>query len=683
MTTTLRFLLMPDRRSLQYAIKGIIAMAMALTISMAFNLDRPYWALVSAVFLQIRPEAGLVIEKAICQICGTFIGGCVAMLILNSLMPYPDLAIAALTVWIGFNAAMSAMVRKANFIYAFAIAGLTTIIIVLIVMATPSTVTSASIFHIAQARMTEIIIGILCASTVSQLIWPMKVRNILRTQAKQVINQTLEYLSIELELGGTHEDRHRRLDAIMQSLSVISDHSSSIIFEDPNGPGHARAANLLCQKILSLLSVVQIFGRLQRRHPELQTKSLKALIKNLQENFLFMSQTRDFADCYQCAKKQYQSLLHYRLGRINETPLESRLLKTAIEFSADLVVLLKAYQAIEQHRPIKLHAAKLHPYRDPLLGLTTTVRTCLSFLTGVFIWLHTGANAALMLMIVPVIFSIVLAQQPMVQLSTSLKKILVGIAIAIPVSIFYTLNLIAQSSGDIVELILILCGPLFIGLLAMANRQTISYGLGFCLSYIVLVRPARDMTTPFSIDFTLSSAMGIFVGVMMLYWLFKLIEGPSRQLMQARLLHATYQDLLNIHRQMEPEQWFNRRMADRLLRITHYDQGSTSRHLTDLGLTGLNLGHVSIRLKRLLQSIQPMGEIISLSNWQNAMATAYISCSKGHYTHEYKHVCNQLLKTIHQYCGDHPQIKIIQGLFERLDLSFQRTAEIILDTKTT
>ena len=38
-------------------------MAMALYIALYFNLDKPYWAVVSAVFLQIRPEGGMVVEK--------------------------------------------------------------------------------------------------------------------------------------------------------------------------------------------------------------------------------------------------------------------------------------------------------------------------------------------------------------------------------------------------------------------------------------------------------------------------------------------------------------------------------------------------------------------------------------------------------------------------------------------
>ncbi len=49
-------------------------MSLALFVSMALQLDRPYWAMVAAIFLQIRPESGLVIEKALCLIVGGFGG---------------------------------------------------------------------------------------------------------------------------------------------------------------------------------------------------------------------------------------------------------------------------------------------------------------------------------------------------------------------------------------------------------------------------------------------------------------------------------------------------------------------------------------------------------------------------------------------------------------------------------
>src|SRR5690554_3970111 len=75
-------LLTPNKRSVIFALKEVISMALALFVSMYLQLDRPYWALVSAVFLQIRPESGLVIEKALCQISGSVVGGGAGILIL-------------------------------------------------------------------------------------------------------------------------------------------------------------------------------------------------------------------------------------------------------------------------------------------------------------------------------------------------------------------------------------------------------------------------------------------------------------------------------------------------------------------------------------------------------------------------------------------------------------------------
>ena len=112
----LAVILTPQRHSVLFALKGIIAMGLALYLAMLMQLERPYWALISAVFLQVRPETGLVIEKGLCQIGGTLVGGAMGLLILATLLPYPFIALLALTLWIGLNAAASAWVRQANFI---------------------------------------------------------------------------------------------------------------------------------------------------------------------------------------------------------------------------------------------------------------------------------------------------------------------------------------------------------------------------------------------------------------------------------------------------------------------------------------------------------------------------------------------------------------------------------------
>nr|WP_107005618.1 FUSC family protein [Shewanella algae] len=679
LSPTLAVFLTPDKRTLIFAIKGVIAMALALTAALYLDLERPYWALVSAVFLQMRPESGLVLEKGLCQIIGTLVGGVVGIAILSGFYNAPELAILTLTLWLGLNSALSAMVRHINFVYAFAMAGITPCLIVLLVMVNPATANSETIFAVAHSRVSEIIVGAICATLVSQLLWPVRVTEGLQKQTRKIVNQTLEYLTLELDLNGSHENRHQQIDAILESLAEASDDANALSYEGPEGPGRSRAANLLFNKVLSLLAVIQIFGRLQRNHEELMTGTLSGLIRTLKSNFKAMSESDDFHFCYELAHRQRREIIHYRNTHACISPLESRLLKTASELASDLVLVLRAFKALESPDKTLLNAPAMQTHRDPLLGLITGVRTMLIFLIGAGIWIGTASSAALMIMTMPVIFSIMMARLPLPLLSMILRRLLIGVMIAIPVAIFYALELLAQSSGDIEIMLLVLAGPFFIGLMALANRATLPYGLGFCIPFAILVSPSKDMTQAFAIDSTLSKAMAIFVGVSILYWLFKLVTEPGVKMMQQRLLNATRKDLIDMVKQDKPEDWFNARMADRLLRLANYERSSQSsnRTLTDLGLTGLNLGHVSVRLRRLLASISDSQLDELLQDWQLALANAFILCSRGENPPEFRASCERLLARLQTDGLAQEQLEMVQGMFERLIMTFERSAAMI------
>ena len=627
MGDVLRNLFFPKKQAIIFAVKGVIAMVMALTIAMSLNLDRPYWALVSAIFLQLRPQSGLVIEKAICQIIGTIIGGLFGILLLTQLILYPYLALSALALWLGVNSALSAMVRQANFIYAFAMAGVTAAIIVLLVMVTPAMVSSQSIFDIAQARVSEIVIGSICAGIVSHLFWPVKVKHLLQAQARSVINQTLDYLVTELDSKGSHENRHHQIDGIMATLGSINEDSSAVRYEGPKGPGRSRAANQLSQKVLSLLASIQIIGRLQRNHSDLITPTLDKLISKLKNVFAQIKESDDFDYCAEQIKALRKELTDYRANTVCDSPFESR--------------------------------------------------TALVFSIGAFIWINTGSSAALLIMILPVIFSIMLARIPLAILQVVIKRLLAGIIVATFVTVFYALNLLSQSGGQLEILLLVLAGPYFLGLLLLAEQQTLPYGLGFCIPFTILVRPSTDMSLAFSIDYTLSSAIAIFAGVSILFWIFQLFTGPSVQLLVHRVFKATYKDLLEINTHQTPTIWYNRRMADRLIRLTNYDQGSHSRAITDLALTGLNLGHASVRLNSICKSLAGDTKLKYLNEWQRTLADAFMLATKGKFDEKFKQASDNLYDELGAIVDDSNQLEAIEGMFIRINLTFERSASKI------
>lgn len=671
-------LLSPNSDAVKFAIKGVLAMALALYVAMFFNLDRPYWALIGAIFLQIRPESGLVIEKGIYQIIGTLVGGAFALVLLENLSGQPIIAMSCLAIWLGINSGLSALVRRVNLIYAFAMAGMTASLVVLLVMVQPAQASSAAIFDVAQARVSEIIVGVVCAALVSTLIWPVKVSTVLGTNARSTINQALSYLALELDPKGSHEERHQAIDNILESLTAVNDDSTAVSYEGPHGPGRSRASNLLTNKTLSLLALIQIFGRLQRNHPDLISVELHSVIDDMHQSFQNIASATTFRDSHALAQALRRRQNHYVNQTKAESPLELRLYKIAQELTAELIVILKSYDALSSERQPRLNAPRIKPHHDPLVGLATGLRSAVMFSVGATLWLTTGASAVLMIMILPVVFSIMMARLPMPILTVVLRRILAGVIIAAGLAIFYALPLLAQSTGDFELLIMILAGPYFIGLLCIANRATLPYGLGIAIPFTIFVMPSPNMTRAFQIDSTVSNALAILVGVSILYWLFKLITGPSLNLMMRRLIRNTYDDLRHLPNHHHADMWFNARMGDRLLRIATYEKGMTeTRNLIDLALTALNLGHVSLRLHSLIRTRYGQQFEPELATLQKALAEAFLNCYQGQKKDTFDQAAKQFLANLPRTGLSHEEIELMRGSFARISMSLDRSAEMI------
>ncbi|PHQ24944.1 fusaric acid resistance protein [Marinobacter guineae] len=672
-------LLTPNRYAVIFAIKGVVAMALALFVSMALQLDRPYWALVAAVFLQIRPESGLVIEKALCLIVGSAVGGGFGILVLAFLTPYPLLALGLLTLWIGLNSAASSMVHNTNYIYAFAMAGMTAGLVVILVMADASTTNSQAVFAIAQARISEIATGAVCAMLVSQLLWPVTVKDGLRANARKVINKTLAYLTLELEPGSSHEQRHQHADEILETLVALNDDSSAVTYEGPEGAGRSRAAHLLCNKVMSLLAVTQILGRFHRNHGDLVSPAFSEVLSQMRHYFGEIAEADNYQEGYRLAHALRRSLLEQRTGFRNESAIVTRLTRTALELVSDLVVVLRAYNALESRDQTLLKAPMLETHRDPLIGLINGFRTAMIFFIGAVIWIQTASLAALMIMIMPVVFSVMFARFSLAALTPILRRVLIGATAAIPVALIFGLGLLSRASGNFELLVLVLAGPYFFGLLALAERSTLPYGLGFCIPFTIITQPSNSMT--FNAESAVNIALGLFVGISILYWVFKLITPPDSRFMQRRLLRSTARDLTAIDDHEQPENWFNGRMGERLLRLANYDQSSESseRTMTDLGFTGLNLGHVSIRLRRLIQDHRSPTVDTLLKEWQQTLAETYLLSARGAVNPAFRKVSARLLEAIHAQRDPDQKTVIIEGMFERLALTLERTARTVAE----
>jgi uncharacterized membrane protein YccC len=167
---------LPSWRDWLFSAKAFAASMLALYIALAAGLPRPYWAM-AAVYIVANPLSGATKSKALYRALGTFIGAAGSILLLPLFANSPELFSLVVALWTGGFLFVSLLDRTPRS-YVFMLAGYTLPLIALPAVSDPGT-----IFDIAVARAEEITIGIVCASLVNSLVFPIRIGPALGAQA--------------------------------------------------------------------------------------------------------------------------------------------------------------------------------------------------------------------------------------------------------------------------------------------------------------------------------------------------------------------------------------------------------------------------------------------------------------------------------------------------------------------
>lgn len=149
----------------RYALRNGIAMCLALTVAYCLNLDEPYWAMTSAAVVSF-PTVGGVISKSLGRVAGSLLGATAALIIAGHTLNDPWLFLLSMAAWLGFCTWACAHFSN-NVAYAFQLAGYTAAIIAFPLV---NIIDITELWEIAQARVCEVIIGILCGGLMMMLL---------------------------------------------------------------------------------------------------------------------------------------------------------------------------------------------------------------------------------------------------------------------------------------------------------------------------------------------------------------------------------------------------------------------------------------------------------------------------------------------------------------------------------
>ncbi|MCS2608548.1 FUSC family protein [Halomonas dongshanensis] len=661
--------LMPEATAVKFAIKTTVAMILALYIALFFDLERPYWALISAAFLQIRPMSGMVIEKGICQLGGTFIGALMGIVIMALFAQARIPALITLTLWIMLCTYVGSLWRN-NYTYGCLMAAVTAMLIVVIANGS----TPAGIFDIAVARLAELSLGAICATLVSSLLWPSHVGGHLATQADTVINEALTHAALRLSASDDIPAMQKALRASLGALTLLETDSQAARFEGPEGPGRVRATHVLTRRTLRFLANLHALHQLLHDHAERLSPASLALAQEIADGF----RAAEDATGVPIAREQLQALrhrVHACADEEDQAPLDRRLRLGLRETLGHAMVMLDAREAIAAPGAHSLRSSPLAWHRDHLAAGINALRAGLVFAALATFWVLTAWNSAMIAMLLGTLFSAFFASRDNpVMVTMMFYK---GMLAAIPSAFFFGHVLLSQVH-DFALLAVVFGTPLFLGLMGATNPATMGYCLAFTIFNILLTMPGNGMD--FSFDSFANRVVAVIIGLTCVAMSFRLLPGLGAGLRRRRLIDAISKDIYGLRKRSirSAETRFSGRMADRLLQLAQHDDmlPEEQRHLFILGLTGLDVGTATLRLRdRLDDAPHPL---VRRAHRQllSALATGFEQSARGQAPDGVLEAGNRLDEALANHAQTpEKQRELLMGLVQRLALSLERLAK--------
>ncbi|WP_434666768.1 FUSC family protein [Paraburkholderia sp. A3BS-1L] len=226
--SALRQYLHEDKGRLIHVLKTVLAVLLSTGISMRLELAAPRTAMVSVVILMMHQHSGMVMARGFYRGLGMVVGNLAALLLFALFPQERVLFLAVLSVWIGLCVWGAASYRNYQS-YGFVLAGYATCIAAL-----PAIDHPYGILDNVVTGLSEVSIGILCASLVSALIFPLHVRDMLLRVGASHFSRFLGFMRTALTGKLDPLELGRIQFAMIAERAQLENLRSAAVFEDPD-----------------------------------------------------------------------------------------------------------------------------------------------------------------------------------------------------------------------------------------------------------------------------------------------------------------------------------------------------------------------------------------------------------------------------------------------------------------
>ncbi|QLE78391.1 hypothetical protein FLM55_01010 [Francisella sp. Scap27] len=525
----------------------LLSAIIVLIVTLNFNLYKPMWGIIAALFLQLRPETGFVIEKALCLVAGTFIGIVVGCLILFLFIGQPISSFICLVVFLCICSLISAGINHSNFVYGIALGNITAIIVVLYSISNPQDITIVNALNFASARLIEICIGATAACISSFLIMPHSVKKIYQNHSKQLLNFTIKHL---ISLTNTRPNNFcvnlATRDILESTISIHNDSSASTYEKLATKNNHVLFSN----KALSFLRLIKDYYRYIESNNSSEFQSYAKTL-NAQLNKISQGDTKSVIKTLR------------KFSKPTNTPIVIKNIYLA------LVELLLTYNSLNNFKKslYELKLNRIKNYYNPIIIATATVRNVVIFLVCAIIWSISGGSLGMLLATA----IMTLLSQLFVGIPNAfslVKKVLIGLLISVPIALIVKFCFIYQFTESFKHLLFFFCLGLSAGVVLLSISKLQMYGLGYCLGFIFVVQPSNQMS--FNVTPSLSICLGLIFGGGVFYVVYKLLPNAPNIITQKLALLSLYGDYKKIGKTITTREQFSIKVAKKALCVYKY-----------------------------------------------------------------------------------------------------------------
>ncbi|MDR2875383.1 MAG: FUSC family protein [Methylobacillus sp.] len=264
-----------DAPVIAHVLKVLFACLLAAWVSLMLELDQPRTAMMT-VTIVLMPRSGMVFAKSYYRLLGTLVGVFVSFVFVGLFAQERILFLVCMAIWIGICTAGSMIYRNFQS-YAFVLAGYT-----LCIVGLPATVNPAHAFDIGVSRVTEIMIGLVCAALVSDLILPQRMWDTILDSVRRCYGDFSDMLRLtRLDSGGeTFQPAFMRFIGDVFSLESYRE---SAMLENDDSRAYRLILGRLNAEFIEVSTSFHAFERLMRRQQKNNRPEVVAALQRIYE----------------------------------------------------------------------------------------------------------------------------------------------------------------------------------------------------------------------------------------------------------------------------------------------------------------------------------------------------------------------------------------------------------------